>query len=251
MIMLTDEELLRYSRQIMLPELDIAGQEKLRNASVLIVGLGGLGSPVAMYLAAAGVGKLVLVDHDQVDLSNLQRQISHTTDRIGVDKVTSAATAIEQLNPGCQVDTVNAKLTEQNANGLVSACDVILDCSDNFAVRFLLNRMSVAHRKPLVSGAAIRLDGQVSVYDPRDSHSPCYRCLFDETGEEDLRCSSNGVLAPLVGIVGSIQATEAIKVITGVGEVLVGRLLIIDALTMQFRNVKLKPNERCPVCSGG
>lgn len=248
--MLTDEELLRYSRQIMLPELDVAGQEKLRSASVLVVGLGGLGSPVAMYLAAAGVGKLVLVDHDQVDLSNLQRQISHTTARIGDDKVASTAVALEQLNPGCQVEPVNARLTEDNADMLVSACDLVLDCSDNFAVRFLLNRMSVSHGKPLVSGAAIRMDGQVSVYDPRDVSSPCYRCLFDETGEEDLRCSTNGVLAPLVGLVGSIQATEAIKVIAGVGEPLVGRLLIVDALNMNFRSVKIKPNLNCPVCSG-
>ncbi|MBA55841.1 MAG: molybdopterin-synthase adenylyltransferase MoeB [Pseudomonadales bacterium] len=248
--MLTDEELLRYSRQIMLPELDIAGQEQLRKASVLVVGLGGLGSPVAMYLAAAGVGKLVLVDHDQVDLSNLQRQISHATDRVGVDKVASAAVMLKQLNPGCEVETVTARLTEDNADSLVSSCDVVVDCSDNFAVRFLLNRVSVACNKPLVSGAAIRMDGQVSVYDPRVPDSPCYRCLFEETGEEDLRCATNGVLAPLVGIVGSIQATEAIKVITHVGEPLVGRLLIIDAINMNFRSVKVKPNPDCPVCSG-
>ena len=247
--MLTDEELLRYSRQIMLPELDVAGQEKLRSASVLVVGLGGLGSPVAMYLAAAGVGKLVLVDHDQVDLSNLQRQISHTTDRIGEDKVASAAVTLKQLNPGCAVDAMKVRLSEGNADNLVSTCDVIVDCSDNFAVRFLLNKLSVKHNKPLVSGAAIRLDGQVSVYDPRDVRSPCYRCLFDETGEEDLRCSTNGVLAPLVGLVGSVQATEAIKVIADVGEPLVGRLLIIDALNMNFRSVKIKPNPNCPVCS--
>lgn len=248
--MLTDDELLRYSRQIMLPELDIAGQEALRQATVLVVGMGGLGSPVAMYLAAAGVGNLILVDHDQVDLSNLQRQIAHTTDRVGQDKVASAAAALGQLNPGCHVQTVTDKLTEQNADTLIASCDLIVDCSDNFAVRFLLNRMSVVHRKPLVSGAAIRLDGQLSVYDPRVADSPCYRCLFDETGEEDRRCATNGVLAPVVGVVGSIQAIEAIKVIVGFGETLVGRLLIFDALTMGFRKVKVKRNPDCPVCSG-
>lgn len=249
--MLTDEELLRYSRQIMLPELDIAGQEKLQAAHVLVVGLGGLGSPVAMYLAAAGVGTLTLVDHDQVDLSNLQRQIAHTTDRIAMDKVASAALAISALNPHCQVEPLATRLTEDNADNLIAACDLIVDCSDNFSVRFLLNRVSVSLHKPLVSGAAIRLDGQVSVYDPRLDHSPCYRCLFEETGEEDRRCATNGVLAPVVGLIGSIQATEALKVITQVGEPLVGRLLILDALSMTMRNVKVKRNPECPVCSAG
>ncbi|MCP5017816.1 MAG: molybdopterin-synthase adenylyltransferase MoeB [Ketobacter sp.] len=246
--MLKDEELLRYSRQIMLPELDIAGQEKLRSATVLVVGVGGLGSPVAMYLAAAGVGKLILVDHDQVDLSNLQRQIAHTTDRIGENKVASAQRTLQSLNPHCDVVALPVKLDEQNAAEWVSGCQVVVDCSDNFAVRFLLNRLSVKYRVPLVSGAAIRLDGQVSVYDPRNAASPCYRCLFDETGEEDLRCTTNGVLAPLVGLVGSIQATETIKVLCGLGQPLTGKLLIVDALTMQFRSVKLKKNPACEVC---
>lgn len=246
--MLTDDELLRYSRQIMLPELDIAGQETLQASTALIVGLGGLGSPVAMYLAAAGVGRLILVDHDQVDVSNLQRQIAHGTDSVGEHKVVSAANTLQRLNPLCQVEAISHKLDSDNGLALVARCDVVVDCSDNFQVRFLLNRLSVAHRVPLVSGAAIRMDGQVSVYDPRRDDSPCYRCLFDETGTDDLRCTSNGVLAPLVGLVGSIQATETLKVLCGFGDPLVGRLLIIDALSMQFRNVKLKRNSACPVC---
>lgn len=248
--MLTDEELLRYSRQIMLPEVDIAGQEALRAATVLVVGVGGLGSPVAMYLAAAGVGKLILVDHDQVDLSNLQRQVAHGTDRIGESKVTSARQTLTNLNPLCEVEICPQKLDEHNGPELVKRCQVIVDCTDNFTVRFLLNRLSVEHRVPLVSGAAIRMDGQVSVYDPRNAESPCYHCLFEEGGDEDLRCASNGVLAPLVGMVGSIQATETIKILCGFGEPLVGRLLIIDALSMQFRSVKIKLNSNCSVCGG-
>jgi len=246
--MMTDEELLRYSRQILLPELDVDGQEKLRAATALIVGLGGLGSPVALYLAAAGVGRLILVDHDNVDLSNLQRQIAHQTDSIGSPKVESAATSARRLNPHCDIITVADKLDENNVRQWVQQSDVILDCSDNFAVRFLLNRISVELKKPLVSGAAIRLDGQLSVYDPRQEDSPCYRCLYEETGEEDMRCVTNGVLAPVVGIVGSIQATEALKILAGFGSTLVGRLLLLDAARMQFREIKLKRNPGCPVC---
>lgn len=247
--MMTDEELLRYSRQIMLPQLDVAGQEKLRAATVLIVGLGGLGSPVALYLAAAGVGRLILVDQDTVDLSNLQRQIIHQTASVDVAKVESAATAIRRLNPHCDLVLVQEKLVDENALPWVEQAQVILDCSDNFAIRFLLNRLSVQCKVPLVSGAAIQFDGQMSVYDPRCEGSPCYRCLYDETGEEDLRCSTNGVLAPIVGIVGSIQATEAIKLIAGIGTALVGRLLVLDGLHMQFREIRLRKNPACPVCS--
>jgi len=247
--MMTDDELLRYSRQILLPELDVAGQEKLRASTALIVGAGGLGSPVILYLAAAGVGRLILVDHDVVDLSNLQRQIVHRTDSIGQSKVMSAATMARQLNPHCEVIAVAEQLDASNVEQWVPQADVIVDCSDNFAVRFLLNRASVQHRVPLVSGAAIRMDGQLSVYDPRQPDSPCYRCLYDETGNEDLRCVSNGVLAPIVGIVGSIQATETIKVLTGMGTPLVGRLLLLDGLRMQFREIRLNKNKSCPVCS--
>lgn len=247
--MMTDEELLRYSRQILLPELDVDGQEKLRASTALIVGLGGLGSPVVLYLAAAGVGRLILVDHDTVDLSNLQRQVAHQTDSIGSPKVESAAASARRLNPHCDIVTVAEKLDDNNATRWVQQADVIIDCSDNFAVRFLLNRISVQQKVPLVSGAAIRMDGQLSVFDPRLDASPCYRCLYEETGEEDLRCVTNGVLAPVVGIVGSIQATEALKVLAGFGSTLVGRLLLLDASNMQFREIKLKRNPHCPVCS--
>ncbi len=246
--MLTDEELLRYSRQIMLPEVDIAGQEKLRQATVFVAGVGGLGSPVALYLAAAGVGKLILADHDRVDLSNLQRQIAHATNDIDRLKAESAADSVKQLNPGCEVVVCNEKITEDNVREKVAGAQVIVDCCDNFGLRFLLNRISVEKGVPLVSGAAIRMDGQISVYDPRDEPSPCYHCLFDESGEQDQTCSANGVLSPLVGMVGSMQAIEAIKVIVGMGSTLVGRLMIVDALTMKFRDVKIKRNPQCVVC---
>lgn len=246
--MFSDEELMRYSRQIMLPELDVAGQEKLRQSSVLVAGLGGLGSPVSLYLAAAGVGTLILVDHDQVDLSNLQRQIAHDTTRVGGKKVESAAAAIQRINPHCNVITHAEEITPSNGQALVEKADLIVDCSDNFSLRFLLNRLSVKNKITLVSGAAIRMDGQISVYDPKQSKSPCYNCLFDEAGEDDRRCATNGVLAPIVGVVGSIQATEAIKSLTGVGTTLVGRLLIFDGLNMQFREIKMKPNPACPTC---
>ena len=246
--MLSDEELLRYSRQIMLPELDIAGQEALRNANVLIAGVGGLGSPVALYLAAAGVGQLILADHDRVDLSNLQRQIAHGTGDIDRPKAQSAAESIAELNPHCRTVVWDQKITPANVNELVSDVSVIVDCSDNFALRFLLNRVSVAQSIPLISGAAIRMDGQISVYDPRDPESPCYHCLFEETGEEDQTCTANGVLAPVVGMLGSMQAIETIKMITAVGSPLVGRLLIVDALSMKIRDVKIKPNPSCKVC---
>ncbi len=246
--MMTDEELLRYSRQILLPQLDLEGQEKFRAATVLVVGVGGLGSPVILYLAAAGIGRLILVDHDVVDLSNLQRQIAHQTGSVGSRKVESAAATARDLNPHCDILTVAEKLDETNASQWISQTNVIVDCSDNFAVRFLLNRLSVQLRVPLVSGAAIRFDGQLAVYDPRKSDSPCYRCLYEETGEEDMRCVTNGVLAPIVGIVGSIQAAETLKVIASIGDSLVGRLLLLDGLRMQFREIRLKKNPQCPVC---
>jgi adenylyltransferase/sulfurtransferase len=248
--MLSDEELLRYSRQIMLPELDVAGQEKLKESTVLIVGLGGLGSPVAMYLAAAGVGHLILVDNDEVELTNLQRQIIHSSVNVGEAKVYSAQRALADLNPHCKITAEFTKFKEKMGDRLVASADVILDCSDNFAVRFLLNKLSVQYQVPLVSGAAIRMDGQVSVYDPMNELSPCYHCLFDDEGEDDVTCASNGVLSPVVGIVGSIQATEAIKQLTGVGATLVGKLLMVDALNMRFREVKITKNPDCAVCSG-
>lgn len=248
--MLSDEELLRYSRQIMLPELDVAGQEKLKAATVMIVGLGGLGSPVAMYLAAAGVGHLILVDHDEVDLTNLQRQIVHNSERIGESKVHSARETILDLNPHCKVTVEAKRLKERSADRLVASANAIVDCTDNFSTRFLLNRLSVQYQVPLISGAAIRMDGQISVYDPNNEESPCYQCLFDDTGEGDQTCANNGVLAPIVGLVGSIQAVETLKQLTGMGQTLVGRLLMVDGLNMRFREVRLKKNPDCEACSG-
>lgn len=245
--MLNDDQLLRYSRQIMLPDIDLDGQEKLLAAKVLIVGLGGLGSPVAMYLAAAGVGHLVLADFDTIELSNLQRQIVHTHARIGINKAESAAQTLAALNP----DTLLTCVTEfLNAEALVDLLDdvaVVLDCSDNFAIRFALNAACVKAQVPLVSGAAIRLEGQIAVFDARTPTSPCYRCLYEET-DEDLTCSANGVLAPLVGVIGAMQALEAIKVIIGFGSSLAGRLLLFDARYSQWRELALTKDENCPVC---
>jgi len=242
-----DEALLRYSRQIMLPELGIEGQQRLRAARALIIGLGGLGSPAAMYLAAAGIGTLELVDDDQVDLSNLQRQILHTTARIGRDKTGSAQAGLNALNPETQLILRNARLCDEALNDAVDAADLVLDCSDNFATRFALNQACHDLRTPLVSGAAIRWDGQITVFDGQPG-SPCYRCLYTEDGEEELSCSENGVVAPLVGIIGAMQALEAIKLLCGVGEPLGGRLMMLDALRMQWRELRLKPDPACPVC---
>ncbi|OUS01802.1 molybdopterin-synthase adenylyltransferase MoeB [Gammaproteobacteria bacterium 42_54_T18] len=245
---LTDEQLLRYSRQIMLPNIDVVGQEKILNSSVLIVGLGGLGSPVAMYMASAGVGRLILVDHDEVELSNLQRQIIHSIDTVGESKVLSAKTRIAQLNPDCDVITHQVKLTDDNVESLVQGVDVVIDCSDNFTSRFALNRACVQRKVPLVSGAAIRMEGQLTVFDARRAGSPCYRCLYDDSESEDLSCATNGVLAPVVGVVGSIQALEALKLIAGCGESVVGKLMIFDMASMDWRTMKLKKDAACPVC---
>ena len=242
-----DEVLLRYSRQIMLPELGAEGQERLRAARVLIIGLGGLGSPAAMYLAAAGVGTLELADDDIVDLSNLQRQVLHTTDRIGLAKTQSARLGLQALNPEPRLVLHETRLQDDALAEAVAGADLVLDCSDNFATRFALNRTCRAHRIPLVSGAAIRWDGQITVFDGRPE-SPCYRCLYPEDGEEELRCSENGVIAPLVGIIGAMQALEAIKLLCRAGEPLGGRLLMLDALRMQWRELRLHPDPDCPVC---
>jgi molybdopterin-synthase adenylyltransferase len=243
-----DEQLLRYSRQIMLPSIGIEGQEKLQSARALIIGLGGLGSPVAMYLAAAGVGTLVLVDFDKVDLTNLQRQIVHTTERIGMPKVDSARQSLNALNPEIEIITIDQALEEEALSEQVALADVVIDGSDNFNTRFALNAACRHHRTPLVSGAAIRLEGQVSVFTGQPG-SPCYHCLYPTEGQLDETCSANGVLAPLVGVVGSIQAIEAIKLLTGAGEPLVGRLLLFDALQMEWRTIRLKPDPSCPLCS--
>lgn len=245
---MNDDQLLRYSRHLMLNGFDVAGQEALLAARVLIVGLGGLGSPAAMYLAAAGVGTLVLADDDVVELSNLQRQIAHKTASIGLSKIDSARQTLLELNPSIHVETVPGRLEGKTMEQMVAGCCAVLDCSDNFITRFALNAACHAHRVPLVSGAAIRTEAQLSVFDARDPAAPCYRCLYQEGVDADLRCSENGVLAPLVGMVGSMQALECIKVLSGFGKPLVGRLLLIDAATMQIRTLTLQKNPECPVC---
>ncbi len=244
-----DEELLRYSRQIMLPEMDVAGQQALLDASVLIVGMGGLGSPAAMYLAAAGVGHLLLADDDTVDLSNLQRQIVHGQDSIGMPKVHSAEAALRRLNPHVRITTLQQRLTADDLDALLPGVSLVLDACDNFSTRFALNAASVRHRVPLVSGAAIRMEGQVTVFDPRQASSPCYQCLYRHGDDEQASCARNGVMAPLVGIIGAVQAMEAIKLLAGVGEPLTGRLLLLDAATMQWRSLRLPRDPACPVCA--
>lgn len=244
-----DEELLRYSRQIMLPEMDVAGQQALLDASVLIVGMGGLGSPAAMYLAAAGVGHLLLADDDTVDLSNLQRQIVHGQDSIGLPKVHSAEATLRRLNPHVRITPLQQRLTEADLDALLPGVNLVLDACDNFSTRFALNAASVRHRVPLVSGAAIRMEGQVTVFDPRQASSPCYQCLYRQGDDEQASCARNGVMAPLVGIIGAVQAMEAIKLLTGVGEPLTGRLLLLDATTMQWRSLRLPRDPACPVCA--
>lgn len=244
---MNDEQLLRYSRQIMLPQIDIAGQEKLLTSQVLIIGMGGLGSPVAMYLAAAGIGHLVLVDDDVVELSNLQRQIAHGTEDIGLSKVESAKQTIKNLNPEITVTCYEKRLDEKELAAEVLAADVVIDGTDNFTSRFALNEHCVKNNTPLISGAAIRMEGQVSVFNKTPA-SPCYRCLYKDEGELDASCSNNGVLSPVVGIIGSVQATEAIKVLLDMGECLDGKLLMLDALQMEWRTLKLKKDPQCPVC---
>jgi len=244
---LDDEQLLRYSRQIMLPQIDIKGQEKLLSSHVLIIGLGGLGSPVALYLAAAGVGHLTLVDHDQVDLSNLQRQVIHTSADIGRDKVESARDHILAINPDCQVNCIPAQLSGDTLLEQVYSADIAIECSDNFSSRFALNEACVKTGTPLVSGAVIRMEGQLGVFDARDQSAPCYACLYREEGEDENRCSETGVLAPVAGLIGSLQATESLKLLLDI-QVDTGRLLLIDAERMQFRSMKLKKDPDCPVC---
>jgi len=245
---MNDYQLLRYSRQIMLPLCDIAGQQKLLDASILIVGAGGLGSPASMYLAAAGIGNIVIYDNDAVDLSNLQRQIAHHTSDIGTDKVISTRQTLHQLNPDVKVTAVNVRLAGERLEAEVQQADIVLDCSDNFATRFAINSACVKHQTPLVSGAAIRFEGQVSVFTPGKNDSPCYNCLYNDEGEEQLNCATNGVIAPITGIIGSIQALEAMKLVMAIGATLTGRLLLIDGLTMEINTMKLRKNPNCPTC---
>ncbi len=246
---MNDHQLLRYSRHILLPQIEYEGQEKITKSHALIVGAGGLGSPAALYLAASGVGTLTICDFDVVDLTNLQRQIIHTTQSVGINKAVSAQQAIFEINPEVVVQAIQQKSTETELSNLVAAADVVLDCSDNFATRYALNRLCVTHKKPLVSGAALAFEGQITVYDMRHENSPCYHCLFPDNGEgTDLRCATNGVFAPLVGMVGTTQAAEALKILMGIGESLQGRLLLLDALAMQWREIKLKKDSSCSVC---
>jgi adenylyltransferase/sulfurtransferase len=245
---MNDEQLLRYSRQVLLPQIDFDGQMRLLNSHVLIIGLGGLGSPVALYLAASGIGKLTLVDDDDVELSNLQRQIIHSEEDVGRAKVASAAGSLRAINSEIQLEIKTARLDRAALEIEVEKVDVVVDCSDNFATRFLLNEVTQQLGKPLVSGAAIRMEGQVTVYDPRQSDSSCYQCLYQDKGELQQSCSETGVLSPLLGIIGSIQAVETVKLIAQVGQSLAGRLLILDAATMQWREIRLKPNPDCPIC---
>lgn len=246
--MLSDGELLRYSRQILLAQVDIAGQLRLKDARVLIVGLGGLGSPVALYLAAAGVGELHLADFDQVDLSNLQRQVLHDESRIGQGKVDSALQRLAALNPEVRLVPLREALDADSLAARIAAVDLVLDCSDNFTTRAAVNAACVAAGRPLVSGAAIRLEGQLSVFDPRRADSPCYHCLYGEGSEAELSCSEAGVLGPVVGLVGSLQALEALKLLAGFGEPLVGRLLLVDAASSRFRELRVRRDPGCPVC---
>jgi len=247
---MNDDQLLRYSRHILLPEIGVEGQEKFLASSALIVGAGGLGSPAAMYLAAAGVGTIMLADGDAVDLTNLQRQILHTTQSIGKPKAESGRNALARINPEVRVAPVQSRLEGEELDRLVAQSSVVLDCSDNFATRHAVNRACVRHRRPLVSGAAVRFDGQVSVFDLRDDLSACYHCLFPENAElEETRCAVMGVFAPLTGIIGTVQAAEALKLLAGAGETLNGRLLILDALAMQWRTVKLARDPVCSVCA--
>ena len=249
---MTDEQLLRYSRHILLDEIGIDGQERISAAHALVIGAGGLGSPVALYLASAGVGAITIVDHDSVDLTNLQRQIAHTTARVGQPKVESARQAMVAINPDSRIMALSTRADAALLQDLVARADVVLDCSDNFATRQAVNAACVRHRKPLVSGAAIRFDGQISVYDSRSGTAPCYACVFPPDADfEETHCATMGVFAPLVGIIGTMQAAEALKLLCGVGQSLAGRLLMLDGRAMQWTEVQMPRNPFCPVCNLG
>jgi adenylyltransferase/sulfurtransferase len=245
----TDEQLLRYSRHILLDALGIEGQERILATRALIVGAGGLGSPAALYLASAGVGKITLVDDDSVDFTNLQRQILHIQARVGMAKAESGRQALAAINPEIEIVPLQQRLSGAALDALIATVDIVLDCTDNFATRHAINRACVHHKKPLVSGAAIRFDGQVSVYDMRRDDAPCYHCLFPEGDDvEEVRCAVMGVFAPLTGIIGTMQAAEALKLAAGIGESLSGRLLLLNVLDMEWRTVRFKKDAGCMVC---
>ena len=249
---MNDQQLLRYSRHILLPQIAYEGQEKLTQSHALIVGAGGLGSPVALYLGAGGVGKLTICDFDQVELTNLQRQVIHSTQSLGVNKAVSAQRALAAINPEVTVVPIQQKSSVDEFTALARDADVVIDCSDNFATRYALNQICVALKKPLVSGAAIGFEGQVSVFDMRHEVSPCYHCLFPDSGTEDgvgeMRCAEFGVFAPLVGMIGTTQAAEAMKLLLGIGQSLEGRLLLLDVLAMEWRTIRLPRDPSCRVC---
>jgi molybdopterin-synthase adenylyltransferase len=246
---MNDNQLLRYSRHILLAQIEYEGQQALIQSHALIVGAGGLGSPVALYLAASGVGKLTICDFDEVDLTNLQRQIIHTTQSVGINKAVSAQQTIYEINPEVEVMTVQQKSSEAEMSELVMQADVVIDCSDNFATRYMLNHLCFIFKKPLVSGAAVKFEGQITVFDFRNDNTPCYHCLFPDVGaDQEMRCAENGVFAPLVGMIGTMQAAEALKCLMGIGENLQGRLLLLDALTAEWRTIKLARDPACTVC---
>ncbi|MFN3883195.1 MAG: HesA/MoeB/ThiF family protein [Rhodocyclaceae bacterium] len=245
-----DAALLRYSRHILLPQVGIEGQERLLDARALVIGAGGLGSPAALYLASAGIGTLALADGDSVDLTNLQRQILHRTASIGQPKVLSGVATLAEINPGCKVVPLQERLTGMRLEEEVAAADVVLDCSDNFLTRHAVNRACVKYRKPLVSGAAVRFDGQIAVFDSRREEAPCYHCLFPESEDvEEVRCAVMGVFAPITGIIGATQAAEALKLVIGCGETLAGRLLLLDGLSMEWRSIAVPRDPGCAVCA--
>lgn len=246
---MNDEQLLRYSRHLLLEEIDVAGQEKLLASHVLVIGAGGLGSAAAPYLAAAGVGHITLIDHDLVELTNLQRQIMHAESKVGHSKVASGKQALEQLNSSITIETIQAKATGSLLDDLLPSVDIVLDCTDNFTTRHLINASCVKHQTPLVSGSALRFDGQISVFDPRNSASPCYACIFSPDDKfEEVSCSSMGIFSPLVGIIGTMQAAQALQIIIGFGEPLVGRMLLWDALTTRIDEIRITRNTECSVC---
>lgn len=246
---MTDDQLLRYSRHILLDDIGIEGQERLAGAHALVIGAGGLGSPVVLYLGSAGVGRITLVDNDSVDLTNLQRQIAHTTARVGQPKALSAQQAVAALNPDVQLTPLLLRADAQQLDGLVADADVVLDCCDNFATRQAINAACVRHRKPLVSGAAVRFDGQLAVYDPRSAQSPCYACVFPPGADvQETQCATLGVFAPMVGIIGAMQAAEALKLLSGAGSATTGRLLMLDGRAMEWNDVRTTRDPACPVC---
>lgn len=246
---MTDDELLRYSRHVLLPDIDVAGQERLKKSRVLIVGLGGLGSPVAMYLAASGIGYLCLADFDEVDVSNLQRQVVHSQASVGINKAESAKQTLQGLNDRITINTIGHKISSEDWDGIIESFDVVVDCTDNFDTRFAINAACYRQKVVLVSGAAIRFEGQLTVFNPKDAASPCYQCLYSPDASEALSCAEAGVISPLVGVIGSLQALEVVKWISEAGDALVGRLVLFDGKTHQWRELKLPKDPNCVICA--